>query len=802
MRKAGFLLFTVFFVSGYAYAQRIEVVDKTTGVGIENVSVYTIELNRSVQTNSKGIAELSIFEQSDILNFQHPSYHEKTIPFADIPMTGFRVELEERIIKIDGVIISASKWEQNPELIPNSVATIDSKSIEFSNPPTSADMLQQSGQVFLQKSQLGGGSPMIRGFAANKLLMVIDGVRMNNAIYRSGNLQNVIGIDVHAIKEAEVLFGPGSVMYGSDALGGVMDFHTKSPILNDGEHTQFNGNVLLRYATATNEKTAHFDFSLGGARFGSFTSFSFSDFDDLITGSHRTSMYPDFGKRPEYVDRINGKDTILHNNNENLQKFSGFYQYNLIQKFQFRPSDYIDLDYGFYLSNSSDIPRYDRLILYDEDSLPENSAWYYGPQKWIMNRLSTTLYRSNAAFSEARFILSHQYVNESRNDRKFRDNVLRTRMEKINVLNFNADFDKTINERHQLFYGLDLSLNTVDSEAEAVNIDSGESSSVSTRYPDGGSDYGFMAAYFNYLWVINKHHNINAGIRYTYTKLVSRLKDPGDLEFAFDDFTNSNGALNGSLGWVSRLNGSTKIDAIVSSGFRAPNVDDVGKLFDSEPGFVIVPNKDLKPEYAYNVEAGIHQKIGSNIEFHIVGFYTWLIDAMVRRDFNFNGSDTLFYDGEYRKTQTLVNTGRADIYGFSFSVKGDISSNFGVFSSLNYTNGEDVIEQVPLRHAAPIFGRTALYYKQKDLFIEFNIDYSGGKSYENLSPSERNKIYLYTPEGALPWYTLNLMASYDLKKRFLLSLGCENILNKHYRTYSSGISAPGRNFIFGMRVKI
>jgi len=474
----------------------------------------------------------------------------------------------------------------------------------------------------------------------------------------------------------------------------------------------------------------------------------------------------------------------------------------LIQKFKFRPKDHLDIDYGFYFTNTSDIPRYDRLILYNEDSIPESTEWYYGPQKWIMNRLGTRIYKSNDLFSEARFILSHQYVHESRIDRKFRDDIRRFRTEKLNVLNFNADFDKSFTHNHQIFYGLDFSFNNVNSEAEKEDIQTDERSPISTRYPDGGSDYIFLAAYTNYLWNINSKHSLNAGIRYTYTRLKAKLDDQGDLGFEFDEFINNNGAINGSLGWVYRVSTGTKVDMMAASGFRAPNVDDMGKLFDSEPDYVVVPNKDLRPEYTYNLEMGITQKITKNIKFHIVGFYTLMIDAIVRRDFTFNGMDSIIYDEELRKTQALVNTGKAKIYGLSFSFRGDISSNLGIFSTINYTNGKDIIEDVPLRHTPPVFGRTALYFRHKGFLCELNISYSGKKTYESLSPSERNKIYLYTADGALAWYTLNLMASYELNDIFIFNFGIDNILNKHYRTYSSGISAPGRNFIFGLRVKI
>lgn len=802
MRIPGLLMFFILCSTRFVAGQIIELVDKKSDKGIENVSIYNLAMNRSTQTDKAGKADLSIFSESDILLFQHPSYHAITLAISDISTNGYRVELEERIIKIDELIISASKWEQDPSRIPYTVSSISSKEIEFKNPPTSADMLDMTGQIFLQKSQQGGGSPMIRGFSANKLLIVLDGVRLNNAIYRSGNLHNVIGIDVNSIEEAEVLFGPGSVMYGSDALGGVMDFHTGSPELNGDEKTKFDTNVLIRYATAAREKTSHVDFTISSRKLGTHTSISFSDFDDLITGDNRTKAYPDFGKRTEFVSRIYNKDSILKNGNVNLQKFSGYRQINLIQKFIYRPKDYLDIDYGFYLTNTSDIPRYDRLIQYDEDSLPVNSVWNYGPQKWLMNRFGVHTYRANVLFSEARFTLSHQLIQESRIDRKYMDVKQRNRKETVHALNFNADFDKSFKEGHQLFYGLEFSYNRIKSEAESINIETGEFSWAATRYPDGGSNYGFLAAYVNYLWTLNEKHSFNSGVRYTSTGLNASLKDSSEIEFDFDGLHNRNRALNGSVGWVYRVCPKTAIDIIVASGFRAPNLDDMGKLFDSEPGYVIVPNENLSPEYAYNLELGLSQKIGRNLEFHIVGYHTWLVDAMVRRDFTFNGFDSLLYDGEFRKTQALVNTGRANIYGISLTLRGDLSDRFGVNSSLNFTGGEDLIENEPLRHVPPLFGRASLLYREKSFLFEFNVQYSGSKEYDELAPSEKNKIYLYTPEGALAWYTLNFRVSYEFRDSLIINIGLENLLDKHYRTYSSGISAPGRNFILGLRLKI
>jgi hemoglobin/transferrin/lactoferrin receptor protein len=795
-------LFTGTMFNQLLYGQTVRVVDKDTHSAIDNVMIYNMDFSKAIPTDEEGSADLADFQKDDILLFQHPSYHEITLPLKKLNKEINIIPLEEKIISIDEIIISASKWEQDHEIIPNTIVTIQSKEIDFSNPPTSADLLQESGQVFVQKSQLGGGSPMIRGFAANSVLLVVDGVRMNNAIYRSGNLQNVINIDVNAVGEAEVLFGPGSVMYGSDALGGVMDFHIKNPVLSNTGQTRIEANAFLRYSTAAHEKTGHIDIGIGSKKFGSFTSFTYTSFDDLRTGSYRTARFPEYGKRTEYVRRYQERDTIVSNDNVNIQKFSGYDQYSLIQKFTLRPTDNLDVNYGFYYSNTSNIPRYDRLILYDNDSLPESAEWYYGPQKWIMNRLQARIYQSNQVFNEARITVSHQFVEESRNDRDFQSETRRSRIEKVNVFNINADFDRSFNDRHQIFYGLDASYNRVNSSAYAEDTETGVNNPISTRYPDGGSQYYFAALYGNYQWKIHSRTSLTAGFRYTFTGLKARIQDKSNLGFPFTEFSTSNNALNGSLGLVFNPSPKTKLDLIFSTGFRAPNVDDIGKLFDSEPGFVMVPNQDLQPEYTYNAEIGVTRTIGKYIRFHAVGFYTWLRDAMVRRDFSFNGMDSLLYDGELRKVRALVNTGKANIYGFTFVLKGDITRRWGIFSSYTFTDGKDRTEMVPLRHTPPAFGTTAIYYKYKGLLAEMSIDYSDDKDFNNLAPSEQNKTHLYTEEGSLAWYTLNFRLKYQFSDIISANFGLENILDKHYRTYSSGISAPGRNFIMAFRVNL
>ncbi|MEQ9426109.1 MAG: TonB-dependent receptor [Cyclobacteriaceae bacterium] len=797
MQKS-FLVVIMLVFNSVIFGQTLQVLNETNLEPIADVLVYSTSEFESASTNSRGKLDASVFNTDDILTFQHPSYQQRTATFKEISDKNFKIYLAEKVIQIDEVVISANKWEQDKSEIANEITAIGPRQVEFNNPQTAADLLEASGQVFVQKSQLGGGSPMMRGFAANSVLIVLDGIRMNNAIFRGGNLQNLIQVDPNVLEGAEVVFGPGSVIYGSDALGGVMDFHTLDPEFSSDNKPLIFGQAFTRYSSANNEKTGHVHLNIGGKKFSSLSSFSVSDYDDLRTGSNRTDEFPDFGKREQFVQRENGADVIKENKDENVQKFSGYWQYNFLQKFKWRLSDFSDIQYQFYYTTSSDVPRYDRLIE-ERNGEPRSAEWYYGPQRFLMNSLKLNYFRKNALFDQGRLTFSYQDFEESRHDRDFQSDILRHRTENLDIITLNLDFDKVINQSHQLFYGVEYTNNDVVSTANQENIETGEVTPTSTRYPSGGNKYETFAAYLSHKWNIKENLILSSGVRYSHVTLNSTFENDSFFNFPFDKLDIKNGSLNGSTGLVFKPSDKVKLNALFSTGFRSPNVDDAGKIFDSEPGNVVVPNGDLNPEYTYNFELGAKKRFAETVELGITGFYTILNDAIVRRDFEFNGQDSIVYDGVLSRVQAEVNVGEAHIYGFSLSLNSDLSEHFSLSSSLTFTDGEDKIENVPLRHTTPLFGQTSLTYAAKKIKAELFARYNGKRSFADLAPSEQNKTHLYTADGSLAWGTLNIRGSYQITRHLQINGGIENIFDKHYRPYSSGISAPGRNFIVALR---
>ena len=783
---------------GRLQAQTVQVFSASTQKPVALVAITINVSDKAAITDKEGKANIGGFIQFGTFNFRHPSYQTFNSTFDELKANNFIVFLEDYVRQMPEFTVSANKWEQKTEEIPNQIVALQPQTIALSNPATTADALGLSGQVFVQKSQLGGGSPIIRGFAANSVLIVVDGVRMNNAIYRSGNLQNVISLDANSLQEAEVVFGPGSVIYGSDALGGVMDFHTRLPDFS--EEPQFSGEGMVRFGTAANETTGHLNFSYSTPRFATFTSISHNRFDDLRTGDNRTDDFPDFGKRLQYVQRINGEDVIVDNPDFNVQTGSGYNQTNALQKFHWRLGSAADITYSAHFSTSSDIPRYDRLIQRNQNNELSFAEWYYGPQEWQMHHIQSRLYYPTRWFDQVKITGAIQFVEESRHDRRFGNNTLRSRTEKVDIASINFDFEKTLSEGNELYYGIELVNNQVESTAIATDIVTNQQSAASTRYPDGGSDFTSGAIYLSTKRKLSPKFFLSSGIRYTFVRLESRFEDRSFFNFPFDEIKLNNGALSGSLGLVHLPNDRWKFNVLASSGFRSPNIDDIGKVFDSEPGNVIVPNPDLQPEFSYNFEYGIRRNFGEGFYLEFVNYYSFLRDALVRRNFTFNGQPQIIYDGVLSQVQAEVNAGRAFIWGASVQGKLNLGRNTTLSTSLTFTEGEDTIDNLPLRHVVPLFGQTAIDWQFNKLKLQVVTRYSGGIDFEDLAPSEQNKPHFYTTDGALSWAILNINANYELNSRLKLGINLENLLDTHYRPYSSGISAPGFNALLSVRM--
>ena len=716
---------------------------------------------------------------------------------AQMPLSS---DTTDKVVEINPIIISANKAEERQREVVQQVERFSAKEIRLLNPQTTADLLTQSGTIALQKSQQGGGSPILRGFEASRVLLVIDGVRMNNLIYRSGHLQNLITIDPAMLENVEVLFGPSSTMYGSDALGGVVHLYTRKPTFAyEGTSFYQKSNLSVRYGSANQELNLHGDINLGWKKFGSLTSFSYTDFNDLRMGKKPNPWYGSFGERPYYVEHMNGKDSLIRNDDPLLQKFSGYSQYDCLQKFSYKPNDNQLHTLNVQFSNSSNIPRYDRLTDPDGSGL-RNAEWYYGPQ----TRLMTTYQwegKDLGGFDDIQAQISHQYPVESRHNRRFNNRFLQNRLEYVNVLGYHSGFRKKT-ARHDLRFGLDGQYSHVRSVAYKTDIFQDTTSVIDTRYPDGGSYMHQLALYGTHTYYLSEKWLLTDGLRLGYSTLRAVFKDQTFFPFPFSTATQNNPTYSGNIGAIFLPSEAWKFSSNLALGFRVPNVDDLSKVFESVPGRIIIPNPDISPERTLTADIGISRYFGEKLYWENNGFYTWFSNAIITAPFTFEGSDSVLYDGNMSAVYANQNAQKAFIWGYSTSIKADISRAFSATAGLSYTFGRVVTDtaNIPLDHIPPLNGRIGVQYHYLRWKTEVFTLFNGWKRIENYSNSgEDNQVYA-TPQGTPAWYTLNLRLSFQAIKQLQLQLGCDNLLDMQYRTFASGINASGRNLFASIRV--
>jgi len=798
MRKIGLFFLTFLFIS-LSFSQQIRIIDAETEQSLEGVIIYTSSPANFILSDQEGKADLNSLRKEGEIFFELLGYATIQLSLADLQSNGFLVKMKSGLINLDQAVVSAYRWRQNSKDIASKVSILEPENLLLRNPSNTADWLGSSGEVFIQKSQQGGGSPMIRGFSANRLLYSVDGVRMNTAIFRSGNLHNVISLDPFAMASTEVLFGPGSVMYGSDAIGGVMAFQTLDPSFSSSN--KWSGSISPRYGSANNEFTGHAHISFESKKWAFLTSFSRFDYGDLKMGGFGPSEY----LRPIYMGIQDGVDSPIQNPDPEVQTPSGYDQFNLMQKVKFKASDRTEISYGFHYSKTGYVPRYDRLIESVSSGL-RFAVWAYGPQIWMMNNFGISHRSESKLFDQVDIKIAQQYFEESRIDRRTGNFNQNTRTEQVNAYSANADFVKNLRQESFISYGVEFIFNDVNSEGYRKNISSQVITPTTTRYPQ--SSWMSAAIYGSFHTELSKQLKFQTGIRYNYIGLDADFSINRDFyPLPFSKSSNDFGAITGSAGLIYSPEPSLTISPNLSTGFRAPNVDDIGKIFDSQPGAVIVPNPDLKPEYAYNAELNINKHFNQRFKFDLSAYYTILQHAMVRRPFALNGESDIIYDGVLSEVLAIQNAASAEVVGIQAGFELALTKHFLVTSRYNWQKGTEELDDEstsPSRHAAPAFGLTRLTFVKGKLKLVLTSQYSAEVAFLDIPVEEKGKPQLYAKDSngnpySPSWTIFNFNTSYQLYSFLEIYAGIENIRDLRYRPYSSGLTAPGRNFTFSLK---
>jgi len=811
-------LFLFFFlVTGFCFSQKIKIIDKHTGKSIRNVTVYNEESTINLSSDNEGFVDVSVFKKNENILFSHISYEPQKIKKTILQKQKMVVFLNKQSAQLDEIVLSVFKKSEKTNRIAEQIAVVSSKEIQKISPQTSADLLATIPGIKVQKSQFGGGSPVIRGMESNRVLLVVDGVRMNNAIYRKGHLQSSISVAPNMLDKTEVVFGPSSVLYGSDALGGVIHYYTKTPKLSAEEEVK--SQFFSRFSSVNQEITSHVSAELRFSNWASLTSISFSDFGDLQSGSRRSHGFKNWGKVFYYSENRYGNYTEnpTVNPRPEVLKNTGYHQTDFLQKFFIPLSKNTDLKINLQYSTSSNIPRFDRLIEFKNNSL-KFAEWNYGPQNRFLLSSQFLIHPNKKWLESGSITGAYQQIKESRIQRKFGSLDRSYREELVNVFSVNGDFSVSLTQdkKRVLSYGFEFTYNDVTSKSfgKTLVVSNGQingSSSgfkVQSRYPDGGSNYLSSSAYIAYRQDLNSKTTLNTGLRFTNTTLHALWLDQTFIHLPETNITAVNSAVTATIGYVYRPGKNWQLNSVVSSGFRSPNIDDIGRVREKS-GNISVPNIHVNPEFAYNVEIGL-QKYFNDKKFRVgANVYYSLLDNYIQRDFVYNTDGSkkqVQFDGEFGNAITNQNKGTAYVFGYTLSYLGKISSTINSSGFITYTKGRTYDTKEPMSSIPPLFGRVEINYKKDKIEFGAALKFNSKKDIEDFNITEGIDNHDLTPivdpnaildsdkyYGSPSWMTIGLTSNYLLSDTFSIQARLDNIFDEHYIEFASGISAPGRN---------
>ena len=649
--------------------------------------------------------------------------------------------------RLDSIQVTATRVDEAASEVPPAITLIDINDVERQVVLTVADYFHGETGTYVQQTGPGQGNVIIRGLKGSEILHLVDGFRLNNAFFRNAPNQHLALVDPLNVERVEAVRGPMSTLYGSDAMGGVIQFLTPEPRFAG---TQWQNEVVLRTRWSSADESSHSRAAFQGGRdgFGVSAGISYQDVNDLRIGGGRTLP------------------------------FTGYTQHSGDFKLLFAPADGHELTFSTQYSKQPRTPRHDTLVPGFGQTHPDNAEFLYMPQE---RRFGQMRYRYTNPLSIADSIDLHfgyQKIVDDRTSREFGSANREIEQNASTLWGLTGVAVKSLGERHRLSYGVEVYEDTVDSFRERLNVNSGVISARPSRYPDG-STMDSIAVFVTDDWRFTERFELLAGARYSRfdIRLPAVINGIG-VELEPDDVT-------GHLGFAYELGGGLRLVGNAGRGFRAPNVFDLGTFGDRPSNRFNIPNPDLKPETVNNFDLGL-KYAADDLEFETFAYrshYRDKITSVLTGEQTESGRDIV----QSRNATRLV------LWGIESGMRWRASESLGVRASLTWTRGDEEFagDDYPADRIPPLFGRFGLTWSPNARW-----DFEGWTLFaakqDRLSPRDATDARI-NPDGTAGWATLNGRAGWQVNDRLRMQLLLENISDRRYREHGSGLDEPGRN---------
>ena len=632
---------------------------------------------------------------------------------------------------------------------PSNRSVIDLQDLLERAPADMLQALERETGVLMQRTQRGAASPFIRGLTGQQVLILIDGIRMNNATFRTGPNQYFNTIDPGMVDHIEVIRGPQTVLWGSDAMGGVINVVTRrtpvDALLNDPLRTWTS-----RYSSADGGiyTRLNYQFQKGDTRV--FAGSGYGNFNDLDRGG-------DLGRQPATAySQYSGDvrvDRLITENQAVTLSVQHFEQHDVFRTDRF-PS---------------------RRTIVDPQ---QRSMAYVRFQGTDMGKIYDNYMLT---FSMHR---QREQATDARSDKSYWDD-----METDNYsYGLQLLLGRELENGWNLTYGVDSYRDVVDSFRNRYdNLTNEFVSSPTPKYPDDGR-FRQTGAFLQIDKELSDRLSFNGGVRFTRAHAqgtpmvdVDHDNDPATdpesqpvfISPTFDDWS-AGGGLN------FKLDENTVLVGSVSEGFRAPNLDDLAANNDNvQQAAADTPSVDLRPERSLSYELALRKEV-DDMRWQASVFWT-NIDDMILRTPAGTSSESILFSRSNRD---------AEVNGVEFAAEKRLSTNWTAYGNFSYIYGQDLELEEPLSRIPPTQGVVGLRWRHSEKYefvdiYSWLVDKQDRLNFQDISDGR-------IPDGGTPGYgTISLRYGTELKENHLLRIELENILDKAYRVHGSGVDGAG-----------
>jgi len=634
---------------------------------------------------------------------------------------------------LDSVIVTSRSIKILDTKNPFVISSITNQQIVEKGARTTPEALQGVSGVFIQKTNHGGGSAFIRGLTGNQTLIVLDGIRLNNAIYRYGPNQYLNTIDMFTVDKIDVLKGIGSVEYGSDAMGGVIHVKTKENASKDLNKISLNN--TSKFISNGMEKINRTDIHYATNKWNFIGGISLKKYGDLLGGGNIGKQTPTGYNELNYdfktKIKINSQSEIVYSSQNTIQKNVPIYHKIVLENYKTNQIDY-QIHYLNYLKYK-----------------------YTSNKKWI---------------SEIIINASTQRSIEQRSIQKNNSSIFRNEADTVKNIGLTAEIVSMPYKNWSMNTGFDYYKDEIFSEALETSSDLNTQVFKRGLYPNraiykNSSIFNIHNLNFNKL-------NIVAGLRYNFLHIQMNELTLGNIAI-------KPSALVSNFGFNYQLNQHSFLFGSITTGYRAPNIDDLGSLGIVDFRYEI-PSYDLRPEKSLNTEIGY--KFRSNkIDFSIAAFKMKLKDIIAR----------VQVDGKVINGYNVYNKKNIEssyINGAEVNYTYLLSKFLTWYTNATYTYGQNVTKNEPMRRIPPLFGQNKISFVKKNKTLAITHQFAGKQNRLAQGDKDDNRIGKLGTPG---WNIFNVDAGWQFKN-LSLNTSLINISNVQYKTHGSGVYGMGR----------